>query len=372
MSNHLRFQIRPTSPFAFDLALAYLRTSPSSIIEVVTKDTYRRAIRLNGNPALLTARRASSASTIAEGRDQTSRPDQGGDEAVRSDGTPSASVLDVEVAGSAVGSSDHGAVEDIVRLTFGTDVDVAPLTHIASADPIFGSLVQAYAGLRPVVIPDLFETVVWAILGQQINVQFAAKCKRALVERFGSRLAVDGRVYLLFPTAEQLAVAGEADLAALQLSRQKIRYTLNLAREIAEGRLDLEQLRKQPLDEARQRLEGLLGIGRWTAEYVLMRGMGHRDVIPAADGGLRRIIGQRYGLGRSATEAEVRGLASNWAGWRSYAAFYWWFTLQRQACQARETNARSRGGMRHDQTASRPVVDCSVDGSLGGAESSPG
>ena len=258
-----------------------------------------------------------------------------------SGGTPSEAALEVEIAGSALDPSDRGAVEGIVRLIFGTDVDLAPLTHIASADPIFGGLVHAYAGLRPVVIPDLFETIVWAIIGQQINVQFAAKCKRALVEHFGTRLEVDGQVYLLFPTAEQLAVVGEAELAALQFSRQKIRYTLNLAREIVEGRLDLEQLRKQPLDEARQRLEGLLGIGRWTAEYVLMRGIGHRDVIPAADAGLRRIIGQAYGLGRLATESEVRGLASNWAGWRSYASFYWWFTLQRQSRQARESNARS-------------------------------
>lgn len=87
--------------------------------------------------------------------------------------------------------------------------------------------------MRPVVIPDLFETLVWAIIGQQINVQFAAKCKRALVERFGPRFEVDGQVYLLFPTAELLANAREADLAALQFSRQKIRYTLNLARDIA-------------------------------------------------------------------------------------------------------------------------------------------
>ena len=59
-----------------------------------------------------------------------------------------------------------------------------------------------------------------------------------------------------------------------------------------------------------------------------MRGLGEPDSIPAADVGLRKIIGYAYGLGRDATEAEVRTLAERWAGWRSWAAFLWWLALQ--------------------------------------------
>jgi DNA-3-methyladenine glycosylase II len=68
-----------------------------------------------------------------------------------------------------------------------------------------------------------------------------------------------------------------------------------------------------------------------------MRGLGHRDVIPAADLGLRGVIGRAYGLGRAATEAEVRELAERWAGWRSHAAFCWWHTLSRTADDGRGT-----------------------------------
>ena len=70
------------------------------------------------------------------------------------------------------------------------------------------------------------------------------------------------------------------------------------------------------------------GVGRWTAEYLLMRGLGFPDVIPAADGGLRKVMGLAYGLGRNATEDEVREIAERWKGWRSFGAFYWWFALQ--------------------------------------------
>jgi DNA-3-methyladenine glycosylase II len=82
-----------------------------------------------------------------------------------------------------------------------------------------------------------------------------------------------------------------------------------------------------PSDEAIKELTALRGVGRWTAEYVLMRGLGHPDVIPAADVGLQSAIGRAYGLGRKATEPEVRTLAEQWVPRRSHAAFAWWWSL---------------------------------------------
>jgi DNA-3-methyladenine glycosylase II len=221
-------------------------------------------------------------------------------------------------------------------------------------------LIGGFRGLRPVLLPDLFETIVWAIIGQQINVIFAARCKRAFVETFGTHFEVDGDPWMLFPTPEQVVEIDEARLAEIQFSRQKSRYILNLAREIVEGRLDLNALLETPPQAAQERLEQLTGIGRWTAEYVLMRGIGHPDIIPAGDGGLRRIVGQRYGLGRLASEDEVRTIAERWAGWRGYFAFYLWFTLQEEGRlkrEARTNRAASRKGAvpeRSPQPASEP------------------
>jgi len=306
----VRFRVQPTAPFAFDLALAYLRTSPSSILEVISEDTYRRALRINGQDVLVTARAAGTA-------------------------------LDVELAGRSLGPADQRTTELLVRRLFATDAAVSTLVGDVQADPVFADLANRCVGLRPILIPDLFETIVWAIIGQQINVTFAAKCKRALVDLVGERLRVGDQEYLLFPGPERLAAVNEADLATIQFSRQKSRYVLNLSREISAGQLDLEELWHLPTEEALPRLEHVLGIGRWTAEYVLLRGLGHPDVIPAGDGGLRRIIGHAYGLGRSASETEVRQHAERWAGWRGYAAFYWWFALQQ--------DAMTRGRLDHER-----------------------
>src|SRR5262249_21135935 len=93
---------------------------------------------------------------------------------------------------------------------------------------------------------------------------------------------------------------------------------------VLSGRIDFEVLRTMPAEEALVTLTGIKGIGRWTAEYVLIRALGFPDAIPAADVGLRKSVGQAYGLQRTATEEEVRTRAEKWQGWRGWAAFYWW------------------------------------------------
>jgi len=298
------FVLHAEPPFAFSHVLEYLRRSPSTILEVITPEEYRRGLVLNGRRILLTVRAA---------------------------GSVEEPVLLVTLDGEDIGDGEEAQAKTWVRRLFMTDVASAPFYEEDSKDPVLAALARTYYGLRPVLIPDLFEALVWAIIGQQINVRFAAKCKRALVERFGQHLTLDGSRYQLFPGPERLASLLGRDLLDIQFSRQKTRYILDMARQVAAGDLRLEELRDLPAAEAQKRLEGLLGVGRWTAEYVLLRGLGCRDAIPAGDGGLRRVIGMAYGLGRSATEAEVRELAERWVGWRGYAAFLWWHAAQQTA-----------------------------------------
>ena len=296
-----RCELQPTPHFDFALALRYLRGSPGSILEAVDQTAYRRALTIERKDVLITVSSKSNA---------INQP------------------LEVLAQGADLTSADLPGIARWVERTFSTSADTTGLDALGDTDPIFARVLAACRGLRPILMPSVFEALCWAIIGQQINVTFAAKCKRALAERYGRRLTVDGVSYLLFPSATVLASLQESELAPLQFSRQKSRYVINAARRVAEGTLDLEALADQPAEAVLEHLQELTGVGRWTAEYVLMRGLGYRDAIPAADGGLRRIIGQAYGYGRNATEEEVRALAQHWAGWRSYAAFYWWFTLQ--------------------------------------------
>lgn len=290
----------PRPPFRFDLALAYLQRSPLEPLDVVEDGAYRRALWLGGRPRLLEVRAA---------------------------GRPEQPRLEVRLLDGPAEPAELDAAARLVARCFRTAEDAAPLETLALQDPHFGALARQLRGLRPLVMPSAFEAAVWAIIGQQINVPFAYRLKRALVERFGERLHHQGRAYAIFPTPERLAQLAPAELRALQFSRQKTQYILELAGLLAERRLDLEALADLPADEARAALLRLRGVGRWTAEYVLMRGLGARDELPAADLGLQAAAQRVYGLPARPSEAELRALAERWAGWRSYFAFYLWYSL---------------------------------------------
>ncbi|MBI3002252.1 MAG: DNA-3-methyladenine glycosylase 2 family protein [candidate division NC10 bacterium] len=301
MRRSVRLAVTP--PFAFGLALRYLAASPSAIVEEVQDGEYVRPVRIGGRWLLLRVR----------------------------DGAAPGGALQVTLEGRRVRTADLEAAADLVSRLFGTAEDVTPVLRALRRSSRFVPLARRCRGLRPVLIGDPFEALIWAVLGQQINIAFAAKLKAALLEHFGGSLAVGGRRYPLFPAPEHLARLRRADLRPLQYSRQKADYIIGLSQAVARGTLDFASLAGLPTPEAVARLTAFRGIGRWTAEYLLLRGLGDRDALPAADGGLRRIVGEELGLGRLATEEEVRGVAAPIAGWRGYLAFYWWFTLQERS-----------------------------------------
>jgi len=292
--------LTPRPPFDASAILQYLGRSPLEPLDVVTDGRYRRAVRLDGRPALVE---------------------------VEPGGTSEALSLTVRVLGPDADLSLLDLAGREVARWWRIDQDPSALIPIAERDPVLGTLLARLHGARAPLMPSPLECLVWAILGQQITLAFAYKMKRALVERYGDRLVYGGRTYYLFPEASKLAEADPAELRELQFSRQKSDYVRTLAALEADGQIAWNEVIALPTDQAIAALTRLRGVGRWTAEYVLMRGLGHPDVIPAADVGLRSAIGRAYGFGRNATEAEVRALAEHWAPHRSYAAFAWWWSL---------------------------------------------
>lgn len=298
MESH-SFHLVPHAPYAFDHILDSMRLSRTAVLERISEDDeYRRAVYLADQPALL---------------------------AVRSQGTVTEPCLNVTFFAEHIDAKTVAEARNKVDRIFAVSSDIAGFEETIARDPVLWRRWEHYRGLRPLVLPDLFETIAWAIIGQQITVSFAAKCKRALAEAYGELLNADGEDYRLFPRPKVVADLEEADLLALQFSRQKARYVLNLARRVVSGEFAIDALPTLPTEEALQQLMTLVGVGRWTAEYVLLRGLCRLDTLPAGDVALQRVIGQAY-LGRPATEAEVRALAEEWTPWRGLAAACWWYS----------------------------------------------
>ena len=219
------------------------------------------------------------------------------------------------------------AVAAYVRDWFDLDTDLQPFYRMAATDKLLKDLVNRYYGYRIVGQPDLFESLVWAVLGQQINLGFAYTLKHRFVQTFGERIALPDHEYFLFPSPQTVAMIKPETLLALQFSTQKSRYTIGIAEAFADGTLSKEKMRGLSLQEAKHELMKIKGIGNWTANYALMKTFHHPDAFPLEDAGIHNAIRNLKKLDRKPTLPEVTKIFRKYKGWEAYATLYLWKSL---------------------------------------------
>lgn len=219
-------------------------------------------------------------------------------------------------------------VVDYVWEWFDLDYDLAAFYDMARQDPLLSQAVEKEYGLRLMGINELFETLCWAILGQQINLTFAYTLKRRFVETFGEQMVHDGKTYMLFPSAEKIARLTPEDMASVKMTVRKSEYIIHVAQLIQDKQLTKEALLELDSLEAIEReLTKIRGIGPWTANYVSMRCLRHPSSFPIADVGLMNAIKFALNMDRKPTREEILALSQHWSGFESYATFYLWRLL---------------------------------------------
>lgn len=214
-------------------------------------------------------------------------------------------------------------IEDWFDLT----ADLKTFYTIARQDPVLHQLCQKYYGLRMVGMPNLFESLVWSVIGQQINLNFAYALKQRLVHTFGKSITFEGETFYALPAPEALASLSIEDFQPYQFSRGKAQYIINISKAFAEGSLSQQKLALLSYDEIKQQLVAIKGVGNWTANYSMMKSLKSYDAFPVEDVGLHNAVKTQYGLGGKPTIAELHQMAVHWAGWRGYATFYFWHSL---------------------------------------------
>jgi len=198
------------------------------------------------------------------------------------------------------------------------ELDLHPFYALAAGHPVLAGMVRELCGMKPLRPASLFEMAVIAVTEQQISLIASQRIRARVVERFGD--SIDG--LWAFPAPQRLAQASVEELLACGLSHQKAAYIGDLARAVAAGTLDLERLKAMSDDEARAFITQIRGFGRWSADYILVRGLGRPDAVPADDLGLRTIVGRYLGSGERMTAAEVEKALAPFRPYRGLAAFY--------------------------------------------------
>lgn len=167
----------------------------------------------------------------------------------------------------------------------------------------------------------VWESLMWAIVGQQVNLTFACRLRRTLVELCGE-VARNG--LRRHPTAQSVAQLEPSDLTARQFSRSKAQYVIHAARLIASGELSLEDSPSRDPSEVERMLLGVRGVGAWTANYVMMRGCAFPDCVPAGDSALSASLQKHGALDHRPDAHETRTLMEPFAPWRSLATYHFW------------------------------------------------
>jgi DNA-3-methyladenine glycosylase II len=214
------------------------------------------------------------------------------------------------------------------RQLFSLDHALPEFYRLVRRDPTLRGTDRRFRGLRLPRDASVYESLLHAIVGQQLSVHAANTIQRRLFALVGSSLEVDGVQVPSVPTPARLGALSVDELRSVGLSRVKSASLRSLATWAASDPPTTQSLATMPLADAVDTLDRLPGVGRWTAENALLRGVGRTDVFVAGDLGIRVAL-EEYGvLDRDRPEAEARAWAERrYPGWGSYATLYLWRKL---------------------------------------------
>jgi 3-methyladenine DNA glycosylase/8-oxoguanine DNA glycosylase len=198
----------------------------------------------------------------------------------------------------------------------------AALLHVSRADPQLGALIEQVGEfrLRPEPTQSLFTALLRSIVYQQLSGRAAA--------------TILGRVHQLFlprgaPTPRALLDMAPDRLRAAGLSAAKTLAVRDLAARTLDGTVpSLARIRRMDDEEIIERLTAVRGIGRWTAEMLLIFRLGRPDVLPLTDLGIRKGFGVTFRRGRLPTSSMMARRGERWRPYRSVASWYLWRALE--------------------------------------------
>ncbi len=210
---------------------------------------------------------------------------------------------------------DLPAVRRQVARVLSLDHDGAEFVRLGSRDPVLGRLLDAAPGLRPPLFHSAYEAAAWTVLSSRVQARQAHTLRKRLSEQHGTVFQVAGQDIAAFPTPEQLLAVTELP----GLSAEKLARLHGLARAALCGLLDVDRLRALEPADAMAELQTLRGIGPFSASLIVVRAIGHADVLPVGEQIGLQIVGELYDLGGPATSEQLEQIAQAWRPFRTWA-----------------------------------------------------
>lgn len=290
------FEFAPVPPFRLDLTVATLRRRPDNLVDRWDGQTYRRVL-VAGDSRLYEI-------------------------AVSQSGLPDAPCLCVSVSQE---KPDAGVKEQVVlalERLLGIRLNLDGFYRMAEREDKLSSLVNQFRGFKPPRFHTNFEALVTAIACQQLTLTQGIRLLNGLVELVGPALETETGIFHAFPRPQDVADIDIEDLREMGFSYQKARYIAGLAQFIVGKQYNLAAIEALDDQKAIDRLCSLKGVGRWTAEYFLLRGLGRTHIFPADDSGARGHLQRWLGLPENLKYDQVRSVLNRWEGYGGLVYFH--------------------------------------------------
>ncbi len=279
------FTLKPLPPFRLDYTVWVLRRRPDNVWDRWDGQTYRRVLVLDEKPL---------------------------DVSVTQKGLPEKPELNVVGTGRRLKPNTESSLTAVVERLLGIKTDLAGFYRLAARDPKLNPLAVSFRGMKPPRYPSVFEALVNAITCQQFTLTAGIRLLSRLVVSYGIPFKERNNSFYAFPRPQDLAGAEMEDLRKLGYSRQKARGLIELARSVVQEGLNVDDFASLEDSEALEKFTALRGVGRWTGEYALLRGLGRIHIFPGDDVGVRNRLQDWMEVGRPLDYEGVRRLLNRW------------------------------------------------------------
>jgi len=285
MQHMTTFILKPRPPFRLDLAVWTLRRRIENAVDQWDGCVYRRVLPMADEPVMIAV---------------TQLPGSGPPR------------LSVTIHGDRAASDSRAVATAAVERLLGIRLDLGDFYDFAAGEPLLGPLAQRFRGMKPPRFLTGFECLTNAIACQLFSLASGIQLLNRFAEGFGRAYRSEGRCQFAFPSPSDLVKTEVGDLRKIGFSHAKAHALLNLAEQIRTGAFDLDSLHALSDQAAVTELCRLRGVGRWTAEYALLRGMGRLHVFPGDDVGAQNNLSRWLNLSEKLNYERVQQVLEQW------------------------------------------------------------
>lgn len=210
----------------------------------------------------------------------------------------------------------------LLEMMLGLNRKLQGFYRIAKQDAHLAPLMTQFKGLKPPRFPSIFEALVNAISCQQLSLDAGLQIQNLFAQHVGKRISDHDGTFYAFPIPQDVAKCSVSELNKLGFSMNKCKTLIELASRIAADETMFDNLENKSNDDIVKYLCQFKGIGRWSAEYVLLRGFGKIDMFPGDDVGAKKNLQLLLNIQRKLDYQNISEITKKWYPYAGFIYFH--------------------------------------------------